>query len=230
MTFPRWRHAHVDMLFHEFANATRTYRELVITPACAALAEKEPTSLDVVLPLADYLHAISAIEGRKALTLSLAGLWESQFREHLRFSAAILMKDALNAKFDRMDINAWEDLFFRIRGFQPSDIPEYRSIHALVLVANAARHGNGTSNTKVFKDYSEFTSSQPPHAGWYSYFLHGGTKYGDARYISVSADQLQQFARDIEGFWEALAHMSREGARADEAETAAAKAQSAGDA
>ncbi|CAN7566624.1 hypothetical protein LJR225_004192 [Phenylobacterium sp. LjRoot225] len=212
MDQPTWRGSLADMLFEEFASSTGTFRDLVVSPACEALSAHEPAEgIGTVLDLDDYKRAQSAREARKALALAMAGLWESHFREHMWKSVAIFGKDhdVTLARFDKARIPDLEDMFCKLRGFALTTLAPYQTIAELLEIANAARHGNGRSSEAAFRAYPQYFSESRPHAGWYSYFLHGATPLEDVRHIDVSDDQLFRFAHEIIAFWVALREKTR---------------------
>ena len=101
-----------------------------------------------------YSEAVAAREGRKALALGLAGLWESHFREHLWKCAAmfgaplgITPEHVENAKVPGLEM-----AFNQLQGFPLQDVPSYAKVQALIDVANAARHGNGRSSNRIFSN------------------------------------------------------------------------------
>lgn len=200
-----WRSSLADMLFEEFAAATRSFREAVVVPACERLDTGDET-LERVLSPPDYLANVAAREGRKALALALAGLWESHFREHLCKAAAIFGRPigVTPAHVEKAQVPGLESAFLTLRGFPVHSVPGYGRIQALIVVANAARHGNGRSSNRAFERYPEYFTDRRPHAGYYSYFLHGGTQRHDVRHLDVSAKHLSDFAEQIETFWGGL--------------------------
>jgi len=195
------------MLFEEFTSSIQTFRDVVVSPACQALAAQEPAgSKKRVLDLDGYKRALSAREARKTLALGMAGLWESHFREHIWKSVAIFGKDhgVTLERFDKARISDLEEMFLKLRGFDLTAVDPYRTICALLEIANAARHGNGRSSDTAFLAHPEYFSESRPHAGWYSFFLHGATSPKDVRHIDVTEAQLIAFADAIIAFWTAL--------------------------
>lgn len=219
MALPKWRVSNADMLAHEFASVTRTFHQLVVAPACAALAAAVGTGeTDAASRRQGYLGRVGAREGRKALALAMAGLWESHFREHLRKSVSIFGKNYdLTPKEvdDARSMVRLETMFSQLRGFSLDDLASYAGIRSLVQVANAARHGNGASSSTVFKRYEEYFSSEKPHSGMSSYLLHGSIQSDDVRFIEITDSHLGHFAAEIEAFWIALSELAKTGDRSD---------------
>lgn len=212
-----WRSSLADRLFEEFAAATRSFHEAVVAPACDRLeAGAQPADRGLNMP--DYLQAVAAREARKALALGLAALWESHFREHLWKAAAIFGKEVgvTPAQVEKAQVPGLESAFAALRGFPLHDVPGYRRIEALIEVANAARHGNGRSSNRAFERYPEYFTDRRPHAGYYSYFLHGGTQRNDVRNLDVTAKHLADFAEQIEAFWGGLRRIAATESGADE--------------
>lgn len=180
----------------------------VVNPSCAALAQVEEaigreSSMEI------YLAQLGAREGRKSLALALAGLWECQFREHMWKSAAVIDKGTDLEKIWMRDFPYLERRFFKMRQIQLSVFPEYRILQTLIVVANAARHGNGGSSQKLYDDYSNYYSHTKPRAGYYSYFLHGGTRDNDVRYIDIKHAHLVEFGEAIISFWKNVSENSK---------------------
>jgi hypothetical protein len=209
-----WRGSIADMLWWEFSESIKVFRETIISPATATLAElesaNEPPS-DGKAAMANYRGQVSARSARNTLALGLAGLWESQFREHLGKSANIIKAGGINSKKVEAagSLARLEEYFQTVRGFPLSSFPQYTTIKALIAVGNAARHGNGYSSGTVHRTYPQYFSSDRPHAGWYSYYLHGATQPEDVRYLAITADHLNEFADAITSFWEEISRLSK---------------------
>lgn len=213
-----WRGTIADMLWWEFAEATKAFRQTILSPGYAALADLETVSApkNTKELVENYRRQVAAQSSRKALALGLAGLWESQFREHLGKSANIIKIDDLNSeKIEAASSFAkLEEYFKNIRGFPLSTFPQYEIIKCLIVVGNAARHGNGYSSKAVHRKFPQYFTSTRPHAGWYSFYLHGATQPQDVRYLHVTTAHLEEFADAMISFWEeikALAQFAKNG-------------------
>ena len=208
-----WRTTLADMLCKEFISAIEAFRDLVVTPACRALQGIEPPDPEnAVLDYEAYLSRLNGLASRKALALALAGLWETQFREHLWISAAVICPgQTIGPKVEAAHIDELEKIFFKVRNFQLSEIAGYENIKGLIIVANAARHGNGNGSRKLYDNYSEYYSKHKPFNGWLSYFTHGGTKHSDVRYLNISEEHLRLFTNAMLDFWKAIVELQKDG-------------------
>ena len=147
---------------------THRFYVSVIRPALMEFAPAEDvfgfetTDLDVFLDAASqHTHNALCYEMHRTFALVLGALFERQLRLWLS------VKTTGEAK--RIETDTWQGLIERAKvAVGTTIIPEMTDIETLWSVANAVRHGNGRTTTKLLKDMPQLwdQASKVFKSGW----------------------------------------------------------------
>jgi hypothetical protein len=166
----------------------------VILPAMMEFAPAEDipgfetTDLDVFLESASqHTHNALCYEMRRTFALVLGALFERQLRLWLSGKAP--------AEAKKIETDTWLGLIGRAKvAVGAPIIPEMADLETLGSVANAVRHGNGRSTTKLLKDAPQFWDQAPKvsKSGWESDLV------GNMR---ISGADLEKYVIAVLKFW-----------------------------
>jgi hypothetical protein len=153
----------------------------VIQPALMEFAPAEDipgfetTDLDVFLDAtSQHTHNALCYEMRRTFALVLGALFERQLR--------LWLSGKTPGEAKKIETESWLGLIERAKvAVGGTIIPEMADLETLGSVANAVRHGNGRSTTKLLKDVPKFWDQAPKLSklGWES-DLAGNMRISDA--------------------------------------------------
>ena len=211
---PPWRGSMHDTLSLNYAEAVEVFFERAVRPTCNALNEAIGNTPergdDPTMDRWENLR-LAQLEAHKSFALSLNGLWERNFRQHLWHSAAVI--GWREEQLERVEKAEWEVVFEEVRGFALSKFSSFAQLQLLHRVGNAVRHGNGPSTRALFRDHPGLFLEHEVTTGWFSYFAHGAEPASSIRRLWITLDQLETFKRAIVEGWMTIRTLQLSAAR-----------------
>jgi hypothetical protein len=202
-----WKNCHADVLAWRYPLIAKAFMDDVIEPTITSptmrianlVKSEEPGDAFAHSDVNDLFRLTTT-----AFCLSIQSIWERQIRSYVAQCASEL-EPANGPMIEQANTGKWEaveTIFTKLRGIKLSAFPSYPELQILNLVANACRHGNGPSATKLWRLHPEFwPSTRSPTA------RNRGRENGPlipppADLISIPVERLHAFTDAIVEFWE----------------------------
>lgn len=202
MTAPKWQGSLADVYSHRYGRVAQDFLRYVVEPSLDALRLQrhelncidEPTAVFARLDLMELINKTNM-----AFCLSIQSLWEQQIRRYLTDCIRHL---ELEESIEKIEKASWGDdlerLFYRIRGVQLSSFDSYATFNLLQMLANACRHGDGSSARKLWKEHSELWPKQE----FYPFIDPTTISPPSIQFVLITHELLTEFVNAIEWFWD----------------------------
>ncbi|CAG9220239.1 MULTISPECIES: hypothetical protein [Burkholderia] len=204
----RWTFCLADIESAGNALRVRAFLRDVVEPALAALDADIDRWANITEGGAPFAHQDAKELLRsttEAFCLAIHSLFERQIRRWLAgcVCAFAHSKERIE-RAQNGNLNVMSILLKEVRGIPLSTFDSYADLQRLQLLANACRHGDGDSASRLFKRHPELWQDWPPMPmilpGQAEPYVYGGSPTFDR--IVVPRQWLRDFVDAVAWFWE----------------------------